>query len=191
MKKTESTLLNMTLVMVVVALITAGLLAFVNNITEKPIEEQKQKTIAEGIYKVMGSQQVSVVKTDTMSNEGEKNIIVHIISDNKGNNCGAAIESETQGFGGTLRILTGFDNDGNILGYTILQSAETPGLGAKADTWFQKDGKGCIVGKNPASTRMGVTKGNEGDIDAITASTITSRAFLKAVQQAYEMIKQK
>lgn len=87
------------------------------------------------------------------------------------------------GFGGELRILVGFTPEGAISGYTVLQSAETPGLGAKAATWFQQGAKGNIIGKNPA-TPLKVSK-DGGDVDAITASTITSRAFLKAVNQAY------
>ena len=89
------------------------------------------------------------------------------------------------GFGGDLKVLVGFNPAGEILGYTLLAHAETPGLGAKADKWFQKDGKASIIGLNPA-TPLSVTK-DGGQVDAITASTITSRAFLKAVNQAYEV----
>lgn len=94
-----------------------------------------------------------------------------------------------------MKILVGFDLDGKILGYTILEHAETPGLGAKADKWFQKDGKGCIVGKSPESDVLLVTNdtrktdNKQGEVDAITASTITSRAFLLAVNNAYEAYK--
>ena len=101
---------------------------------------------------------------------------------------GAAVESTAGGFGGDLKVLVGFDTDGKILGYTVLQHAETPGLGAKADKWFQKDGKGCIIGKSPATDKLTVKK-DGGDIDAITASTITSRAFLLAVTQACQAYK--
>lgn len=88
-----------------------------------------------------------------------------------------------------MKVLVGFDVEGNILGYTILQHAETPGLGAKADKWFQKGGKGDIIGKNPGRDNLVVSK-DDGKIDAITASTITSRAFLLAVTQAYNAYKQ-
>ena len=97
----------------------------------------------------------------------------------------AAVKAVTNGFGGPLEVLVGFDEAGNILGYTILATVETPGLGVKADTWFQKGGKGDIIGKNPGQKELLVTK-DGGDIDAITASTITSRAFLNAVNQAYK-----
>ena len=70
---------------------------------------------------------------------------------------------------------------------TILQASETPGLGAKATTWFQKDGTGSIIGKTPKDGDLHVSKDDKGGnaVDAITASTITSRAFLKAINQAY------
>jgi len=84
-------------------------------------------------------------------------------------------------------VLVGFDAEGNILGYTLLEHQETPGLGAKADQWFQKGQKGDIIGKNPA---QGLTVSKDGGtVDAITASTITSRAFLLAVTNAYNAYK--
>ena len=71
--------------------------------------------------------------------------------------------------------------------YTLLEHAETPGLGAKADKWFQKGEKGDIIGKSPAEP-LSVSK-DGGKVDAITASTITSRAFLLAVNNAYNAYK--
>jgi electron transport complex protein RnfG len=88
------------------------------------------------------------------------------------------------GFSDNIKVLVGFNPEGEILGYTILQSSETPGLGAKADKWFQEGQKGNIIGKNLSKETLAVKK-DGGNIDAITASTITSRAFLKAVNQAY------
>lgn len=181
MKKIESTLTNMVIVLVGVAVVTGCLLAVVNHITEKAKAEQKAMTLAEGIRSVMGGKTVEVTRTDTITQtEGTKttSMVVHRIAGG-----GAAVESETMGFGGTLRVLVGFATDGSITGYTILQHAETPGLGAKAGTWFQKGAKGDIIGKS-AATPLSVTK-DGGKIDAITASTITSRAFLKAINQAY------
>lgn len=181
MKKIESTLTNMILVLVGVSLITGFLLAVVNHVTEGAKAIQKTKTLAEGIRTVMGGNDVTVLHTDTVetSVDGKQTaLVMHRIAGG-----GAAVESQTMGFGGDLRVLVGFAPDGSITGYTILQHAETPGLGAKASTWFQKDGKGNIIGKK-ASTPLTVKK-DGGDVDAITASTITSRAFLRAVNQAY------
>ena len=191
MKKLESTITNMVIVLVGVALVTGSILAYVNHVTEEPIRLQAEKTLADGIKAVMGGVELTVAKEDTVKQTAagkELTFIIHeaVGKDNKP--VGAAVESTTGGFGGDLKVLVGFDTDGNILGYTILQHSETPGLGAKADKWFQKDGKGCIIGKNPATDDLTVKKDN-GDIDAITASTITSRAFLLAVNQAYQAYK--
>ena len=97
---------------------------------------------------------------------------------------GAAVESSANGFGGALNVLVGFDKDGNIIDYSLLSHAETPGLGSKAADWFKKGQKGDITGKNPGKGALVVNK-DGGDVDAITASTITTRAFLNAVNNAY------
>lgn len=191
MKKLESSITNMVLVLVGVALITGGILAYVNHITEAPIKLQAEKTLADGIKAVMGGVQLSVAENDTVKQtiKGKEAVfVIHKTVDSNKQDLGVAVESTTGGFGGDLKVLVGFDKDGNILGYTILQHAETPGLGAKADKWFQKDGKGSIIGKNPNKDNLTVKKYG-GDIDAITASTITSRAFLLAVTQAYKAYK--
>lgn len=191
MKKLESSITNMVLVLVGVALITGGILAYVNHITEAPIKLQAEKTLADGIKAVMGGVQLSVAENDTIKQtiKGKEAVfVIHKTVDSNKQDLGVAVESTTGGFGGDLKVLVGFDKDGNILGYTILQHAETPGLGAKADKWFQKDGKGSIIGKNPNKDNITVKK-DGGDVDAITASTITSRAFLLAVTQAYNAYK--
>ena len=191
MKKLESSITNMVLVLVGVALITGGILAYVNHITEAPIKLQAEKTLADGIKAVMGGVQLSVAENDTIKQtiKGKEAVfVIHKTVDSNKQDLGVAVESTTGGFGGDLKVLVGFDKDGNILGYTILQHAETPGLGAKADKWFQKDGKGSIIGKNPNKDNLTVKK-DGGDVDAITASTIPSRAFLLAVTQAYNAYK--
>lgn len=191
MKKLESTITNMVVVLVGVALVTGSILAYVNHVTEEPIKLQAEKTLADGIKAVMGGVELTVAKDDTVRQNvagKETTFVIHEAVGADKAPLGAAVESTAGGFGGDLKVLVGFDTDGKILGYTVLQHAETPGLGAKAGKWFQKDGKGCIIGKSPATDKLTVKK-DGGDIDAITASTITSRAFLLAVTQAYQAYK--
>ena len=187
MKKLESSLLNMVLVLTGVAVVMGAVLAYVNHLTEGPIAEQKTKALADGIKTVMVCDDLVVTNTDTLRQNDAKGkemtYIIYQAQDNKGQELGAAVESTTNGFGGNLKVLVGFDLDGKILGYTLLEHAETPGLGAKADKWFQKGEKGDIIGKDPKD-KLTVTK-DGGQVDAITASTITSRAFLLAVNNAY------
>ena len=191
MKKLESSLTNMLLVLTGVAVIMGGVLAFVNHLTEGPINEQKAKALADGIKTVMCVENLKVAKTDEVKQNDAKGkemtFTIYLVQDSQGKDLGAAVESTTGGFGGNLKVLVGFNPEGQILGYTLLEHAETPGLGAKADQWFQKGQKGDIIGKTPAEP-LTVSK-DGGQIDAITASTITSRAFLKAVNQAYEAYK--
>lgn len=185
MKKLESSLVNMVLVLTGVAVVMGGVLAWVNHLTSGPIDVQKQQALENGIKTVMQADQLTVSKTDTVKTTDAKGKEqIYIIYNNEK---GAAVESTAMGFGGQLKVLVGFDNDGNILGYTLLEHQETPGLGAKADQWFQKGQKGDIIGKNPSSP-LTVSK-DGGQVDAITASTITSRAFLLAVNNAYNAYK--
>ena len=190
MKKLESSLLNMVLVLTGVAVIMGGILAYVNHLTEGSINEQKAKALADGIKSVMCVDDLTVAKTDTVKQDikgKEFTYIIYQIQDAQKQDLGAAVESTTGGFGGDLKVLVGFDPEGKILGYTLLEHAETPGLGAKADKWFQKGEKGDIIGKSPAEP-LTVSK-DGGQVDAITASTITSRAFLLAVNNAYNAYK--
>ena len=191
MKKLKSTLPNMVVVLTCVALITGGLLAWVHHITEAPKLAEQQRSLAADISKVMGGKSVKEtdVKNITKKFDGKTyNFVVHYVADANGSPLGKAVESTTMGFGGDLTVLVGLDQQGKVLGYAIRQTAETPGLGIKAAEWFQKDGKGSIIGKDPMDKGFAVSKDN-GDIDGITASTITSRAFLKAVRQASEATK--
>jgi electron transport complex protein RnfG len=181
----------MVLVLTGVAVIMGGILAYVNHLTEGPIAQQKEKALADGIKTVMVCDDLVVSKTDTVRRNDakgkEQTYIIYQIQDAQQQDLGAAVESTTGGFGGNLKVLVGFDTDGKILGYTLLEHAETPGLGAKADKWFQKGEKGDIIGKDPKEP-LTVSK-DGGQVDAITASTITSRAFLLAVNNAYNAYK--
>lgn len=195
MQKLESSLKNMVLVLVGVALIVGAVLAYVNHLTSGPIAEKAEKSLAAGIKTVMGTENLQVADPETVEQtiDGKQvSFTIHKCSEG-GKELGAAVESTTGGFGGDLKVLVGFDTDGKILGYTILQASETPGLGAKCTTWFQKDGKGSVIGKTPKDGDLHVSKDDKSGnaVDAITASTITSRAFLKAINQAYAAYSQK
>ena len=181
----------MVLVLTGVAVVMGAVLALVNHVTEGPINGQKAKALADGIQSVLLCDNIIVAKTDTVRQNDAKGkeltYIIYQAKDAQGRDLGAAVESTTGGFGGDLKVLVGFDTEGRILGYTLLEHAETPGLGAKADKWFQKGEKGDIIGKSPQEP-LTVSK-DGGQVDAITASTITSRAFLLAVNNAYNAYK--
>ena len=152
MKKLKSTLPNMAIVLTLIAVIAGGALAYVNYITAPTIEQIKAQEEEAAKMEVLNGQEGTSVKV-----------------------------SDPNGFGGTLTVMVGVASDGTILGYKVLETQETPGLGAKAQDWFQKGQKGDIIGKKAGQLK--VTK-DGGDVDAITASTITSRAFLRCINQA-------
>ncbi len=183
MKKLESSLKNMAIVLTTVSVVAGGLLGYVNELTKEPIEKANAKALSEAIQLV-----VPGFDNDPSSNPEsiELNGITYKIykATKSGEFIGAAVESSANGFGGPLKVLVGFDKEGKIIDYSLLSHTETPGLGSKADMWFKKGGKGDITGMNPHEKPLIVNK-DGGQVDAITASTITSRAFLAAINNAY------
>lgn len=183
MKKLESSFKNMVIVLTVVAVVAGLLLGYVNKLTADPIAQANAKALSDAIALVVpGFDNEPAANPDTIEVDG---VTYKIYKATKGDKfIGAAVESSANGFGGALTVLVGFDADGKIIDYSLLSHAETPGLGSKAADWFKKGGKGDITGKNPGDKPLTVSK-DGGEIDAITASTITSRAFLNAVNAAY------
>lgn len=100
---------------------------------------------------------------------------------------GYAVESSTVGFGGPLSLIVGITPDGVVYNTSVLSHSETPGLGAKctSDSRFMDQWRGF----NPQAKKLSVTK-DGGDVDAITASTITSRAYTLAVENALNTFKE-
>ncbi|MBR6417626.1 MAG: RnfABCDGE type electron transport complex subunit G [Bacteroidales bacterium] len=185
-KKAESSLKNMLLALTLIALVASLALALVNNVTKGPIEKVNKEKIAQAVAKVLPAYDNYTVDTVMVeTKKGEQPMVRYTAVDAEGNLVGKAMESwDDNGFGGRLSAMVGFDAEGNISGYEILASSETPGLGAKADTWFQKDGKGNVIGMNPATNNITVKK-DGGEVDAITGSTITSRAYCRMIATAY------
>ncbi len=185
MKKLKSSLKNMAIVLTLIAIVAGGVLATVNAITKPQIDKINEENLANGIKAVMNNDNIKVSEEQTKDEYS-----FYTVQDAQGQPLGTAVTSTVNGFGGPLKVLVGFDNDGAILGYTVLESAETPGLGAKAQLWFQKGQKGDIIGRKPGERKLQVTKDTNDpeDVDAITASTITSRAFLSAIQNAYDVV---
>ena len=207
MKKLESNIANMAIVLTLIAVVAGGLLAWVNNVTAGPIEQINSLAIENGIKSViLGDRNIEFRVDEPTEKDG---FVFHNVYDMNDNLLGTAVEStDKNGFGGNLKVMVGFDPEGVILGYTVLEHSETPGLGAQADGWFRqpataqaeqsavvdvllgapgKPGNHNIIGMNPGDDLMTVSK-DGGEVDAITASTITSKAFLRAVNAAYKAV---
>lgn len=183
MKKLESSLKNMVLSLTGFSILAGGLLGWVNAATADPIAQANAKALSDAIAVVVpGFDNNPAEEVKTVEVDGTAYKVYPATKE--GEAIGAAVEASANGFGGALTVLVGFDTEGNVIDYSLLSHAETPGLGSKAADWFKKGAKGDITGKNPGEKPLGVTQ-DGGEIDAITASTITSRAFLQAVNRAY------
>ncbi len=166
----------MTVVLTLFALVAAGALGAVYRVTEEPIAMAQVAKQQEAI-KVVLPEFTELSEPDTV------NGLALFKAYNGESFVGTAVESQETGFNGPIRVMVGFSADGAIVNYSVLEQKETPGLGTKMVDWFKSD-KADIRGLNPATADMTVTK-DGGDIDAITAATISSRAFLRCVSAAY------
>ncbi len=182
MKRLESNLLNMALSLTIISVVAATLLAVIFTLTEEPIAQAQVAKQQAAIYAVLPAVEGLEISEPETPADG---IAIHRAYA-AGEFVGAAVEAEANGFSGAIRLMVGFDKEGNIVNYEVLQQTETPGLGTKVVDWFKNSDKPkqSIVGKNPAEANLTVSK-DGGDVDAITAATISSRAFLEAVQKAY------
>jgi len=175
----ESSFKNMVITLSVICLICSALLGVVYSVTKAPIEAAELAKINNAIKAV-------VPECDNNPSEEMMEVEGSVVYPAKvnGNIVGYAIKVKASGFGGPIQMMVGFNADGTIYNTSVISHAETPGLGAKITGEIPT--RTQIVGKNPASSNLTVTK-DGGEIDAITASTITSRAFLKGVEAAYKV----
>lgn len=169
-----------------ICLCAAGILATVNMYTAEPIAMAKAIALENAIKEVTPDYTNNPLEESykAVTSDGDSLIIYPATKD--GEPVGVAVESNTMnGFSGEIRVIVGFDNEGKIVNYSVLQHAETPGLGSKMQDWFRTDKNNqSVIGRSLANGNLTVSK-DGGDVDAITASTITSRAFLQAINRAY------
>ena len=179
MAKLESTFKNMVLSLVIISMVAAGALAGVYILTEKNIALQEAQKQQAAILAVL-PEGCTVAEPE----EVEGLTIYKAFKDDQW--IATAVETSEVGFDGPQVIMVGLDAEGKVLDYVVLKQTETPGLGAHIDHWF-KDAVGnrAIIGKKAGA--LAVNK-DGGEVDAITAATISSRAFLKAINKAYAAI---
>ena len=184
MAKKPSTLINMVVALLVITAISGGLLGLVYGMTKDTIAAVDQKKNEAAIQEVLPLNGEITYKEDTLrfNYEGvDLTFPCNLAYNANGQFQGAAVKTSEGGFGGKIDMMVGFLADGTIKGTSVLSHAETPGLGANMTGKF----KDQFVDKNPNTYQL-IVKKDGGDVDAITAATITSRAFSKAVDKAYK-----
>jgi len=185
MAKTESTFRNMLLSLTLISLAASACLGFVYEFTKGPIElsnlNKKLTAIKQVVPEFNNNPNDEMYKLPT--DEGDSLEIYPAKKDSVV--VGYAINTFTKnGFSGNISLMAGFSPDGTIINITVLEHKETPGLGTKMTEPKFKD---QFNDKNPEEYKMKVKK-DGGQVDAITAATISSRAFCDAVQRAYNTL---
>lgn len=185
MAKKESSFLKLVLSLTLITVVAAVSLAAVFTVTKEPIEKSKIEKKNNAIKLVLpgfDSKNGTIVEKKVLL-EGETDSLTLYIASMNNTFYGAAIETYTKkAFSGRFDIMIGFDKNGLVLGTEVLKANETPGLGDKIDK--KKDVFSLqFNGKNPTNMNLKVKK-DGGDVDAITAATISSRAFCDAIDRA-------
>ncbi|HIZ86198.1 MAG TPA: RnfABCDGE type electron transport complex subunit G [Candidatus Coprenecus stercoravium] len=179
----ESTLRSMVLCLFLVCLACSALLGGVYVLTKDKIDSEQIKKTNNAIALVTPEFD-NEPSSESLQVEIDGEQVTVYPARKDGEVVGYAVESFTsKGFSGTINVMVGFDMDGNIVGTSVISHAETPGLGAKmTEPAFYSQ----FEGRSPASFSLKVRK-DGGDVDAITASTITSRAYCDAVDRAWRV----
>lgn len=187
MAKKESNFRNMTIALFVITAVAGLAMATVYSITKEPIAASQKAKINNAIKMVIPEFEI-ISDTVLLPEDGRDSIRIHRLL--KGTeNSGIAVETYTdKGFNGRFSLMVGFMPDGSISNIEILEHKETPGLGTKMATpRFKDQFKGVKISDVPGE-KLKVKK-DGGTVDAITAATISSRAFCDAVNRAYSINK--
>lgn len=180
----------MFLSLTIISLCAGAILATANMYTAGPIALSKAAALENAIKEVVPPYDNNPLTEayNAVTTEGDSLTIYPATKEGKA--VGVAVESNSRnGFNGEIQVIVGFDTAGTLVNYSVLQHAETPGLGSKMQEWFRTDkNKQSVIGRSLSQGNLSVSK-DGGDVDAITASTITSRAFLHSINRAYSAYK--
>ena len=176
----------MVVTLLVITVISSASVGFVYNLTKEPklaAEMSKQNFAIKAVSAEYDNDPFSEAY-EIESFDGGENLVCYPTIKN-GELTGIAVKTWTmKGFSGLIRLMVGFDQSGNIINISVLEQKETPGLGTKmTETVFSDQ----FNGKNPRTNNLNVKK-DGGEVDAITAATISSRAFSDAVTRAYKSL---
>ena len=184
--KKQPGMATLVIVLACICLVSAAVLGLVNKVTVGPVQANTEKTVQESLRNVMPIDGDYEDVTDQYSGDpvtvDVTGSVVPVKAVYKAGDEGYVVESMSpNGFGGALDMMAGVDNDGNVTGIAIISHAETSGLGSKStDPEWQAQFKGV-------NGTIGVTKDGY-QINAITGSTITSRAVCDGVNAAIAVV---
>jgi electron transport complex protein RnfG len=191
MSKEDTSFKKMVLALLLVSAIASTSLGIIYALTKETISEARKLQKQNAIETVLPDYDNDPLeKIEKRSVDGDT--LYFYTAQEKGEWIGTAVETFTsKGFSGKFKLMVSFTPDGKIYNISVLEHHETPGLGDKMekekslDKSTGKSWSSQFEGKNPGEFRLSVKK-DGGDVDAITAATVSSRAFCDAVQRAYD-----
>lgn len=193
--------LRLILTLGVIAMLSGFIIVLVDQITAGPIARNQRQALERAVFTVLpGAESRALFRADP---EG-----IHPLADDEleqanlfggydaeGRLVGVALEASARGYGGVIRVLYGFDPDAEqIIGYTVLQSSETPGLGDKIETDpnFLANFEALDVSldpntgevANPIVTVKESEKTHPWEIDGISGATVSTDAVGRALRDS-------
>ena len=168
---------RLALILLAITSVVAAALAGVNSITAPRLAEITEQKTQKAIDAVLPGGGEEIAFTD---DTGWVSAVYR-------SDLGYAVQvTPTTGFDGAIAMMVGIDNEGNVLGISIITHTETAGLGAvaAAATSAGEAFRGQFVGMNGT---VSVSK-DGGDVEAITGATITSRAICDGINAALECV---
>lgn len=185
-QKKEASLIKLVVVLTAIALVAGLALTGVYALAKGPIELSQKQKKEKALNDVLPGFDGTIA--DTVVNYEGEDILVHKAINKDGTLFGMGVETFTKkAFAGRFDLMVGFDEEGVILNTEVIKAGETPGLGDKINK-NKSDFAKQFNNQDPAQYKLQVTK-DGGDVDAITAATISSRAYCDAVQRAYNVFK--
>jgi RnfABCDGE-type electron transport complex G subunit len=178
----------MILVLTLVGLIAGGFLSGVAKLTKEKIALNIQKEIEEAIIKVIPG------TTRNQKLYEEEDLTIYEGKDDSGQTTGYAVQTTGIGFQDKITLLYGIDRyRTKIIGLTIIDQKETPGLGAKITDrdvflqfWKNRDiGHPLSLRKPPANS---LEELGPSEVNSITGATISSRKVLEIVNSSLERL---
>ena len=181
----KSSFKNMVLCLFVICMVCSALLAGVYALTKETIAVGDAQRNESAIKEVLPSTAAVIEEESTIQVNGTT-YTYNRAFDAEGNTVGCAVNVAPSGFGGPIKMKVGFNADGLVWNVKVLSHAETPGLGAKCtEPAFSEQ----FHELDPSDEKNLKVKKDGGNLNAITASTITSRAYAEGVSQAVEVFK--
>ncbi len=169
--KNNNSVLRMVLTLVVIAVVSAGAMSYVNKITAPLIAQQDELKLQKSLEEVIEAEKFEAV---------EEGVYKALKGDEP---VGFCVINLSAGYGGDIKVMTGVDNTGKVTGVSILSHGETAGLGANAtkeDFRNQYKGKGFEIS-------VSKTQSSDTQIKALSGATVTSDAVTKAVNEAIKI----